>query len=333
MKDESPLLALGISANEQKAYELLLANPGSTTRDMARQTRWTAQRAGHVLKSLEEKGMANRLPERIPRYFPTPPEVALDLLTTRRQDELQRARVVAQRWQAKTRPSSFDEQPIEIVSGRDAISYRFEHMHRSAREEILCLERPPYVISATYHHFSVQKEAMERGVVLRNIIDPSVLEVPGKAEALRQDVENGENIRVLPRMPMKLVIADRRTALVPLTLEQARDIALVLRPCQLLDALYELFETLWERGKPFGTAAVSMEFSDKTRHSIDADRLVSLLAAGINDKSIAQELGISARTLERRLTEMARHLDARTRFQAGWLAAMRTLSAGTRGKR
>ena len=327
MTDESPLLVLGVSLEEQNAYEFLLANPGSTAADVARDARWSTRRAGRVLKSLEANGMANCLPERTPRYLPTPPEVALDLLTTRKQEELQRARAVAGRWQSKVRRPSFEEQPIEIITGREAISHMFQHLHRSARQEILCLERAPYVNSPTHRYFDVQKQALARGVVLRNIIDPSILDAPGKAESLRREVEDGENTRVLVNLPMKMVIADHRTALIPLTLEQTRDIALVLRPCLSLDALCELFEILWNRGTPFGTAAVSVPAADKVRRSTDADRLASLLAAGMNDKSIAQELGVSARTLERRILELFRHLDARTRFQAGWQAAMRTASA------
>jgi sugar-specific transcriptional regulator TrmB len=331
MRRDSPLRALGIDEAEQKVYESLLAHPGATLAEVARHARATKAATARTLKSLEIKGLANRLPERTPRYLPTPPDVAVDLLFTKRQDELQRARAVAQQWQTRQRPLSDHEQPIEIVSGRDAIMHRFQHMHRSSREEIVCLERPPYVVSATYRYADVQQDAMARGVGLRTIIDTSVLEIPGKLESLRRNVATGEYIRVLPRMPLKLLIADRRLALVPLSLEQARDIALVLRTSLLLDALCELFEILWERATPFGTAAVSMKQPDRTRRAVDGDTLVSLLAAGMNDKSIAQELGISARTLERRILELFRTLDSKTRFQAGWQSAHRTRLADRGG--
>lgn len=91
MNDDSLQLAFGISLEEQMAYEFLLANPGSTAADVARDTSWSSRRAGHVLRSLETKGMASCLPERTPRYVPTSPEVTLDLLTARKQNELQRA--------------------------------------------------------------------------------------------------------------------------------------------------------------------------------------------------------------------------------------------------
>ncbi len=56
--------------------------------------------------------------------------------------------------------------------------------------------------------------------------------------------------------------------------------------------------------------------------------LMSLLAAGLNDKTIAYDLNISKRTLERRIAELTHALGARTRFQVGWFAALRLPSAG-----
>jgi len=323
MKNPSPLFALGITPAEQRVYEALLGAPGSALADIARASRLSRSAASRLLRSIEGKGLANRLPERIPRYFPTPPEVAVDLLITQKQDELQRARAITQRWQSKLQPTSIEEQPIEVISGRDAIMHRFQHMHRTSKTEIICLERPPYVVSATHRYADVQEQAMSRGVGLRTIIDTSVLDIPGKLDSIRRNIANGEVVRVLPRMPLKMLIADRRLALVPLTLEQARDVALVLRSSLLLDALCELFEVMWDRGSPFGTASVEIRRQQKVRRPVTGDMLVSLLAAGMNDKSIAQEFGISPRTLERRVLELLRTLDSKTRFQAGWQAAHR----------
>jgi DNA-binding NarL/FixJ family response regulator len=45
------------------------------------------------------------------------------------------------------------------------------------------------------------------------------------------------------------------------------------------------------------------------------------MAAGLNDKAIAHELGISMRTLNRRISELMTQLNARSRFQIGWIAS------------
>jgi DNA-binding NarL/FixJ family response regulator len=48
-----------------------------------------------------------------------------------------------------------------------------------------------------------------------------------------------------------------------------------------------------------------------------------MLAAGLKDDAVARQLGVSKRTLDRRVQELMRNLGAWTRFQAGWLAALR----------
>jgi DNA-binding NarL/FixJ family response regulator len=47
-----------------------------------------------------------------------------------------------------------------------------------------------------------------------------------------------------------------------------------------------------------------------------------LLAAGLNDKGIAHEVGISVTTLNRRVAELMKSFGTRTRFQLGWRAAL-----------
>lgn len=56
----------------------------------------------------------------------------------------------------------------------------------------------------------------------------------------------------------------------------------------------------------------------------DCDReIVLLLAAGATDETIARRLGISARTVQRRVQALMTTLGVRTRFQAGVQAALR----------
>jgi DNA-binding NarL/FixJ family response regulator len=48
--------------------------------------------------------------------------------------------------------------------------------------------------------------------------------------------------------------------------------------------------------------------------------LLTLLAAGAKDETIARQLGVSPRTVTRRVGELLDQLGARTRFHAGVLA-------------
>ena len=55
------------------------------------------------------------------------------------------------------------------------------------------------------------------------------------------------------------------------------------------------------------------------RPTRDERRLMMLLAEGLTDESVAEKLGWSRRTLDRRLKAAMTKLGARSRFQAGVL--------------
>ncbi|MFE3902834.1 helix-turn-helix transcriptional regulator [Streptomyces sp. NPDC059153] len=52
-------------------------------------------------------------------------------------------------------------------------------------------------------------------------------------------------------------------------------------------------------------------------------QLLSYLSAGLTDESIARELGVSYRTVTRRIARLQEMLGARTRFQLGVQAGRR----------
>jgi DNA-binding NarL/FixJ family response regulator len=118
-----------------------------------------------------------------------------------------------------------------------------------------------------------------------------------------------------------MVMADRSIALIPLNLERKGSPTLLVRSSALLDALYAMFELLWNQAAPIGlTRAGELKTGElAARLPEETEELLPLLAAGLNDKAIAHELGISASTLNRRIAELMKSVDARSRFQLGWL--------------
>jgi hypothetical protein len=68
----------------------------------------------------------------------------------------------------------------------------------------------------------------------------------------------GETSRVHPQVPMRLAVFDRTAALLPLSVDQLVDSALVVHPCALLDALVEMFMLLWDQAVPVVPAGVDM---------------------------------------------------------------------------
>jgi DNA-binding CsgD family transcriptional regulator len=92
---------------------------------------------------------------------------------------------------------------------------------------------------------------------------------------------------------------------------------LVVRAPALVAMARDLFEQYWARGAGLPTSR--LEDGDDVRPVLE------LLQLGLKDESIARHLGVSLRTVRRRVAMVMDDLGASTRFQAGMEAARRGL--------
>jgi sugar-specific transcriptional regulator TrmB len=275
-----------------------------------------------VIEQLEQKGLATRTTGQPRRYIPASPDIAVEALALRRQDELRRARAEIQRLQERaTEGAGERRQMIELLTTREAERHVFEQMQHAAQHELIFLERPPILIAGPEQPNETEMKALARGVRYRSIADKTFLELPGVMTRIRADIEAGEEVRVVSQLPFKMVMADRSIALIPLNLERPGSPTLLVRSSALLDAFYAMFELLWSQAAPiaFTRGGVLSTGERVAPLPVETSDLVPLLAAGLNDKAIAHELGISASTLNRRIAELMKGVDARSRFQLGWL--------------
>jgi predicted DNA-binding transcriptional regulator len=339
--DRRPLETLGVSADEERAYRVLLSRRLASASDIAPGLGLPQRATQRLLEALATKGLATHSPERPRRYMPVQPEFAVEAMVSQRQAELERARAAIPdlKKHAATRREDFERgEVVELVTSRDAERRIFEQAQHVARHEVVTLVRPPVRLTRLDTPFEQdqhpQRKARARGVHYRSIVDADWLALPGAPARVRSESESGEEIRIFPQLPFKIAIFDRRTAFIPLNPMQPDGATLLVRSSALLDALYALFESLWERSTPIAFAPTGEPRIGKplSRVPETAAKLIPLLAAGLNDKAIAHELDVSSATLNRRLAELMKGLDTRTRFQMGWRAALEAFPerAGTR---
>ncbi|MBB4694960.1 hypothetical protein BKA14_005108 [Actinoplanes abujensis] len=308
-----------LSAPEQQAYRLLVRMAGAAPADLAAQAALPGDEARALLEALHRKGLATAGPI----FHALPADVALGDALLREQQSLESARrlvaTLSEEYRTNARRRS-PEHLVEIVTGAAALRDRLREMQDSAREEILwfCRANP---IAMQGPENTEELTALDRGVRYRAIYERELLEKPGELESIVDAMKLGELSRTLPQLPVRLAVADRALAICPLVPDAARGVgeptAALIRPSELLDALVALFESYWERATPLRPDG-SEEEPDKL--------LLSLFVAGLPDKSIATQLGVSRRTVQRRLDRLMEAAGVDTRaglaFQAarrGWL--------------
>src|SRR5256885_6510368 len=80
--------SLGVTHAEQQLYELLLHHPERTHGELAELTQLGETRLRGLLKSLADKGLLTKTHHRPARYEPAPPDIAVEVLALRRQQEI-----------------------------------------------------------------------------------------------------------------------------------------------------------------------------------------------------------------------------------------------------
>ena len=308
-----------LPAAEQQAYRLLLRMTGAGVADLAAEAGIGTREAAALLEALRDKGLATGGPP----FDALPPDVALGEVLLREQQNLEASRrmvaSLSEEYRTTARRRSADHL-VEIVVGAAALRERLREMQDSARDEILwfCRANP---IAMQGPDNTEETPALTRGVRYRAIYERELLEKPGELDSIVEAIKLGEQSRTLPTLPVRLAIADRAMALCPLVPDAVRGVgeptAAVIRSSELLDALIALFESYWERATPLLPDGADGE----------PDRLLlSLVVAGMPDKSIATHLGVSKRTVQRRLDRLmdVAGVDSRAglAFQAarrGWL--------------
>lgn len=324
------LEVLGLTQLEERLYGCLVDLQKAGPRELAEASEVSLAAARSALASLGEKGLVNRAPGRTASFFPVPPDLALEILLLRRQQELDLARYGANQLAERFKSSLHRRSPtegVELVTGREAIAQRFAQMETAAQEEILVLDRPPYAMDTSERN-DAAFELLQRGVTLRTIYEREALDIAGRLKDIREEIEAGALARVMVSMPLKLVVTDRRLAMVPVSGGTTIEGAIVIHESSLLAALVVLFDVLWERADalfPLDVPGDSM-----SPLSMDDAEIVTLLALGMQDQAIARQVGVTVRTVVRRVRRVMDLLDARTRFEAGAKALDRGWIKGSR---
>lgn len=316
----------GVHASDEALYRLLLRHPPIGTAQLAAAAGRTEAEIAPAVGRLTELGLVTLLPGSPVRLVATRPDAAVEQLTVRWQDQVSVARTAAAALLAdlpvdrRHRP----EDQVEILFGRGSVAARFDRLQRSVKRELLVLDRPPYAQEPAEPN-RAELEILARGARVRGLYAPEALEVPGAFDIFEAVVAAGEQARVHTDVPLKLAVADASTAILPFSREahEMVDSAFVIHEGALLDALVQLFELLWAAAVPVpGPWPAGGGATGEPAADTESEReLVTLLAAGLKDEAVARRLGVSSRTLNRRVSALMQRLGARTRFQAGLQAA------------
>lgn len=258
--DELPrsLTELGLSQNEARLYLALLRLSDGTAAQLARESGVPRPKVYEALGAMESRGFCTTVGDRVTRFRPVAPEVALRDWTRHRDHE--RA-ALAEREQAlsetlirllpkpvapgTTQPPDF----LEAVSGRTHTTETLEDIIGRAERTVWMLMQPPWLQQRGRWNVA-EAAAVRRGVQVRVVYSR---EAVGDRDRIDGLLRAGGECRVLPEIPMKLLVRDGVEALV--SLRDARSgeqtiTSVAMRHPDLAKPLGLLFRQQWKKAEP-----------------------------------------------------------------------------------
>lgn len=314
----------GLSAEAESVYDAMLTGTPVTQAQLVKTTGLSQARIRIVLGELEPRGLVSRVPGNPSPYVAMDPSLVLDKLILQREEELKRARARVQELNERFHRMGSRRDPaelVEVVTGAEAIRQCGNQLQAGAHSLLRCLDKPPYY-GGIQDPDPGELEYLKRGGIARGLYERE--SVDGRLPHIETAIKAGEQARVLPSLPAKLLLIDDRLAWLPLrpgsTGQPSPSFVLVHRS-GLLDALSGLFETLWQVAVPVEVeSSVLRARGEMAAHE---RRILALMNAGMPDEAIARQLGLSHRTLQRRIRDLMDRMHAETRYQLGVHVALR----------
>jgi hypothetical protein len=209
--------------------------------------------------SLVTKGLAAIYPGTSARYVPADPRQALDQLMEAQRHRLatleKQTAAMVEELEPLYRDGQQNTNPLEyiqVLRETGAINACFDELQASVEREILVFNKPPYARppQENVKGLAVAHEA-------RSLYEYSLFEDLAATEGVRRFVHAGEQARVVPELPLKLVIIDEAVVLFgmqdPVAGRTDLTIVVVRHP-SLATVLKIAFNAYWEQGKGFEEA-------------------------------------------------------------------------------
>ncbi|MEU3184238.1 helix-turn-helix domain-containing protein [Streptomyces sp. NPDC006923] len=329
------LEAAGLTPAEETVYRLLVTLPTASADEIVERSGLMPGEIDRILTALTDKGLASGT-DRAPHNFAaTPPDVALLPHLQRQSDALDQARAEVTdllETYRRTRRRRDPDQLIEVITGAEALRQHLRQIQDNTRHEMLWFCKAQYVAMPSGSN-RAEYDALARGVRYRVLYERAFFDDSGAVDNVVEGVRAGEMARAVPHLPLRLAVADREIAICPLVPggpsgSSEEPTTALVRGSSLLEALVALFERYWEDAVPLhvsDSGTVSGTDGSPHGHELSATdrKLLSLLVAGVADKAIASQTGLSRRTVQRRVQAMMALAGATTRMQLAWQAARR----------
>lgn len=318
----SPLALVGLRPGDERTYRCILRSSGTTRHRMTEVAGLTLAELDEALERFAALGLVHVDGEVV---LAAPPAEVLGQIITGETERMHRESeqvdelrnllpgLIAEHMAASQ--SRGDAADVHAVEGGDIASL-LRGLAQESPGDLMWFRPDQWRLPVSGRIDEVVRHLIASGRRSRAIYPARVLEEA--PETLRQRAAAGEQVRIVADVPARISILGSGAALLSDRWGSNTGRRLVVREDSLVGALTALFEAVWERGMAVPGMDPGAEDPGGQRRL-----LLHQLARGAKDENIARTLGVSLRTVRRRIADLMAELGAESRFQAGTEAVRR----------
>lgn len=204
--------------------------------------------------------------------------------------------------------------PITEVRGAANINAFIQTALADCRKELLTAQprgrRPEKVLAEAAKR---DLDTLARGVSMRTLYQHAARNSPATREYVALVGAEGAEVRTLDEFFNRLIVMDRRVAIIPG--DDQDETALAIHEKPLVSYLVDIFERSWERALSF----TNKEAQTQRDIATDIRRMtIRMLVEGHSDPASAKRLGVSTRTYAGYIATSKDEYGVQTRFQLGY---------------
>lgn len=205
---------------------------------------------------------------------------------------------------------------VRRVDDREEVVEVLTDLAATARHEV-CSMLPggPYELDYLRSSWTTDVATLHRGVALNALYQGNAVRSPAVLRYLTDFAKAGAQVRVSARLAHRTIIVDRAVAVVGVEEDSLSVPFLVVREPAMVRSFHAQFAAQWRVSPSVGLGPEDALATETVRETLE------ILQLGVTDEVAARRLGISVRTVRRRVAAVMELLGAGSRFEAGVRAA------------
>ena len=255
------LMDTGFTEYEARVYSSLVYGDALSANDITRTTGVPRGRVYDILNSLLEDGFCIMIPGTVKKFQAVAPELAFESILERQRAREQSTRRVIEKLQSAYQSEESNKSQLDclyVYSAKATIAKKSNEFIEQTKEIHRSLCKPPYITIDKIEDLEEKAEpvikALESGKTFKSIYEIEADNMENFLRICSFFQSHGEQVRVMKKIPIKLIIKDKTCAMFTLfheSLTKNNITSMYLEHSDVVYALIDLFEYYWSKAIPF----------------------------------------------------------------------------------